>query len=45
MFEFFIGIVVGAAFADFWRDLYQMARTKFQNWSNDHKSKNESIDQ
>jgi hypothetical protein len=44
MIEFIIGIIVGAAFADFWQDLYQKARSKFQQWSDEHISKKETFE-
>jgi len=44
MFEFFIGIIIGATFAEFWRDLYKAARVKFETWSADHKSQKVKTD-
>lgn len=38
MLELIIGIIIGATFAEFWRQVYQFLRRKASRWMDDHRS-------
>jgi len=38
MLELIIGIIIGATFAEFWRQVYRFLKRKASHWMDDNKS-------